>query len=74
MCVYSKLLMVTPGRQQMRDYHRQYDFVIMGKSQWYNYNGWDELYWPFTKMVREELAADNSGGGSDDEPLFSDNS
>ena len=70
-CIYSQLSAGTPDGQ-MRGYNGQYDVVIMGKSDWYCYDEWEELYWPFTKMVREELAADNSGGGSDDESLFSD--
>ena len=72
-CIYSQLSAGTPDGQ-IRGYNGQYDVVIMGKSDWYRYDEWEELYWPFTKMVREELAADNSGGGSDDESLFSDNS
>ena len=65
-CVYSKLPMVT--------HNRQYDVIIIGKSSRYCYDEWEELYWPFTRMVREELVADNSRGGSDDDSLFSDNS
>ena len=42
-CIYSKLPMVTPDRQ-VYDYHRQYDVIIMGKSNWYCYNEWEELY------------------------------
>ena len=75
--VYSKLPTVTPF---FRDYERPYDGVIMGKSQWCNhdYNEWDELYWPFTRMVIEQrvMESGSSDEESDDDErsLFSDHS
>ena len=47
-CVYSKPPMETPDRQMLFE---QYDVVIMGKSDHYCYDEWEELYWPFTGMV-----------------------
>ena len=47
-CIYSKLPMETLDRQVLFE---QYDVVIMGKSDWYCYDKWEELYWPFTGMV-----------------------
>ena len=75
-CVYSKLPMVTPDRQ-MRDYNRQYDVVIIGKSQRYNYHEWDRLYWPFTGMVIGQEAMEPGSSSSEeesdnDEIMFSD--
>ena len=76
-CVYSKLPMVTPDRQ-MRDYDRQYDVVIIGKSQRYNYREWDRLYWPFTEVVIGQKAMEPGSSSSseeesdNDEALFSD--
>ena len=62
--------METPDRQ-MRDYNGQYDVVIMGKSSRYCYDEWEELYWPFTRMLWEKSQMETN---SDDESLFSDNS
>ena len=47
-CVYSRLPMETPDGQML---YEQYDVVIMGKSDQYCYDEWEELYWPFTGMV-----------------------
>ena len=73
-CVYSKLPTVSPF---FHDYHKQYDVVIMGRSRWYthNYDEWDELYWPFTRMVIEQRAMEPDSGeeeSDDEEFLFSD--
>ena len=74
-CVYSKLPMETPDRQ-MRDYNRQYDVVIMGKSPRYEYHEWDRLYWPFKEMVIGqrimEPGSSSSEEGDDDDALLSD--
>ena len=47
-CVYSKLPEEMPDEQMLYD---QYNVVIMGKSDRYCYDEWEELYWPFTSMV-----------------------
>ena len=74
-CVYSKLPMETPNRQ-MRDYNRQYDVVIMGKSPRYKYHEWDRLYWPFKEMVIGqrfmEPGSSSSEEGDDEDALLSD--
>ena len=74
--VSAKLPIVTANWQNHNEY-RQYDVVIMGKSNQYCYDEWEELYLPFTQMVIEQRAMEPGSigkGGNDDDSLFSDNS